>query len=142
MLEINCNKCENLCDKATGCKLYGADPAAAAKACRADLFINYNPRKEKPAKFTPGAEVWVVERDEDGTACEVSGFLFLAKVEHAVIVTPRVYGCEGVTEILDYHIGQTAQDYDTDLSVYPAGDCYTSREDAKVALETETGEED
>lgn len=94
-------------------------------------------RAKEPAKFTPGTEVWVVERTEGGTACEVSGFLFLAKVEHAVIVTPRVYGCEGVTEILDYHIDQTAQDYDTDLSVFPAGDCYLNKHDAKVALESE-----
>lgn len=91
-------------------------------------------------KLNPGEKVWVVERDEEGNACEVSGFLFLAKVHQAIIVTPGIYGCEGVEEILDYHIGQTAQEYDTDLSVFPAGDCYVNKYDAKVALEVETGE--
>ena len=31
-------------------------------------------------KLTAGAEVWVVERDEEGIACEVSGYMFLAEV--------------------------------------------------------------
>jgi hypothetical protein len=56
-------------------------------------------------------------------------------------VTPRVYGCDSLTEILDYHIGQTAQEYDTDLAVFPAGDCYLNKYDAKVALEVEMGED-
>lgn len=29
----------------------------------------------------PGAEVWVVDRDEDGCAVDVSGYMFLAKRE-------------------------------------------------------------
>lgn len=32
-------------------------------------------------KLNAGAEVWVVERDEEGIACEVSGYIFLAEVE-------------------------------------------------------------
>lgn len=82
----------------------------------------------------PGDEVWVVERDEAGIATDVSGFLFLAEVKNAIIVTPRVYGCDGVEEILDYHIQQTAEDYDTDLSVYPAKDCYRSIHAANEAI--------
>lgn len=138
MLEINCNKCANLCDKVTGCKLYGADPAAAAKACRADLFINYSPRKEKGAKFTPGEEVWVVERDEDGNACEVSGYVFLAEVAHAVILTPYINDLEDLEDLLDYHIEETADNYDTALAVFPAADCYTDRDEAESVLPTES----
>lgn len=141
MLVINCNKCANLCDKVTGCKLYGADPAAAAKACPADLFMNYNPRKEKPAKFTPGEEVWVVERDEDGNACEVGGYVFLAEVASAVVLSPYINDLEDLEDLLNYHIEETAGNYDTDLSVFPAADCYTDKEAAKAALKSETGEE-
>ena len=33
---------------------------------------------EKSPSFIPGADVWVVERDAEGIACEVSGYMFLA----------------------------------------------------------------
>lgn len=140
MLKINCNDCANLCDRATGCKLYGADPAAAAKACRADLFINYSPRKEEGPKFTPGAEVWVVERTGGGTACDVSGYVFLAEVAHAVIATPYIDDLEDLEELLNYHIEETADNYDTDLVVLPAADCYTDKDAAHAALRAEKGE--
>lgn len=140
MLEINCNKCANLCDKATGCKLYGADPVAAAKACRADLFFNYSPRKETQIVYTPGVEVWVVDRDEDGIACEVSGYVFLAEVADAVILTPYINDLEDLEDLLDYHIGETRDNYDTNLAVYPAFDCYHTLEGAEAALKAEKGE--
>ena len=140
MLEINCNKCANLCDKSAGCKLYGSDPAKAAKACRADLFMNYNPKKKEPAKFTPGGEVWIVERDEDGNACEVSGYVFLAEVADAVILTPYVNDLEDLDDLLDYHIEETRNNYDTDLVVCHAYDCYNSQEAAEAALKAETGD--
>lgn len=142
MLEINCNKCANLCDGATGCKLYGADPARAAKACRADLFMNYSPKKEEVRQtFTPGEEVWVVERDVDGNACEVSGYVFLAEVADAVILTPYINDLEDLEDLLDYHIEETRGNYDTDLAVFSAYDCYTDQEAAEAALKAETGEE-
>jgi hypothetical protein len=90
----------------------------------------------------PGDEVWVVERDEGGNVADVVGFLFLAEVADAVIVTLRVYGCDGIKEILEYHIQQTVEDFDTDLSVYPAKDCYQSRLDARKAMFEERGEDD
>lgn len=43
MLEINCNKCENLIDKNAGCKLYGSNPEKAVNACANDQFKNYKP---------------------------------------------------------------------------------------------------
>lgn len=141
MLEINCNKCANLCDKAAGCKLYGADPAKAMKACRADRFMHYSPKKEKPAKFTPGEEVWIVERDEDGNAYEISGYVFLAEVAGAVILTSYISDLEDLEELLDYHIEETAANYDTNLAVFPAADCYADREAAEAMLKAETGEE-
>ncbi len=130
-MEINCNKCANLIDKTTGCKLYGSDPAEAAKACAAECFKNYH------RGLTPGEEVWVVERDEDGNACEYSGYVFLAEVAGAVILTSYINDLEDLEDLLEYHIEQTAEDYDTHLAVFPASDCYTSREEAKNALATE-----
>lgn len=138
MLEINCNMCENLADKATGCKLYGADPATAAKACRANLFINYTPRRTKDEKLTPGQEVWVVERDECGNACEVVGYVYLATVAHAVILTPYINDLDELTDILDYHIEETQNEYDTHLTVFRACDCYPNKLAARCALKTET----
>ena len=93
-------------------------------------------------KFNPGEAVWIVERDEDGNACETSGYMFLAEVADAVIVTSYINDLESLEETIAYHIEQTAEDYDTHLSVFPAADCYADREEAKAALKTETCEEE
>ena len=130
-MEINCNKCANLTDKATGCKLYGPEPTEAVKACLADQFKNYN------RGLTPGEEVWVVERDECGNACEFTGYVLLAEVAGAVILTPYINDIEDLDGLLEYHIEQTAENYDTDLAVFPASDCYGTKEEAKNALEAE-----
>lgn len=92
--------------------------------------------------INPGREVWVVERDEDGNACEVSGYVFLAQVAHAVILTPYINGLEGLDDILDYHIEETWSNYDTDLVVLPATDCYLTQYGAESALKEEQQERD
>ena len=86
-------------------------------------------------KFIPGEEVWVVERDEDGKACDYSGYVFLAEVAGAVILTPYINDLEDVEDLLDYHIGQTRDNYDTDLAVFPADDCYGTSDEAQAAVE-------
>ena len=91
------------------------------------------------AKFTPGMPVWVVARDEDGNACESSGYVFLAKVGHAVILTPRIYGLEDLEELLDYHIEETRNESELPLAVFPVSDCYINKEAAKEALLAEEG---
>lgn len=139
MLEINCNKCGNLTTDMGGtskCKVYGPDCEEATKACVADQFKNYH------RGLTPGEEVWVVERDEGGNACEYSGYVFLAEAAGAVILTAYINDLEDLEELLEYHIEQTAEDYDTHLAVFPTSDCYTSREEARAALEQEKAEED
>ena len=40
--------------------------------------------------FEPGQEVWIVERDEDGEAYEVGGYVFLAEVAGYAILSPYV----------------------------------------------------
>lgn len=88
--------------------------------------------------FIPGETIWIVERDETGYASEVSGLVFLAEVAGAVIVTPKIYGREGLKEIMAYHIEETVENYDTDLSVFPAQDCYRCKHEAVEARYNET----
>ncbi len=83
----------------------------------------------------PGTEVWVVERDEDGCAADVSGFMFLAKAGDAVILTPYINDLDNAQDTLAYHMQETAENYYTNLAVFPADDCYTTREEAEKALE-------
>lgn len=136
MIEINCNKCENLAETGDRCTLYGSDAKKATAACRSDLFMNYTPRPAPAGKFTPGHEVWVVERDEAGNPCEVTGYVYLATVGHAVILTAYIDDLEELGDLLDYHIEQTYEDYDTHLAVFPACDCYPNRLAARCALNT------
>lgn len=82
----------------------------------------------------PGEEAWVVERDEDGYAVDVSCYMFLAKAGDAVILTAYVNNLTNVQDTLAYHMMETAANYDTDLAVFPADDCYSTREDAEKAL--------
>lgn len=143
MREIDCRKCLNLLgqnldgpgDCAPRCKIYGPDPAKATAACARDRFVNYRPCEWNPiTKCNPGTTVWLVERDENGDAVEVSGFLFLAQVAGAVIVTPRVYGRETLDSVMEYHIEETMINEETQLHVYPAADCYLRKADADNAL--------
>jgi hypothetical protein len=88
--------------------------------------------------FNPGEIIWIVERDETGYASGVSGSVFLAELAGAVIVTPKIYGRDSLEEIMAYHIEETAEDYDTDLSVFPAQDCYRCKHEAMEARYNET----
>ena len=42
--------------------------------------------------------------------------------------------------ILTYHAQETAENYDTDLVVFPAVDCWPTREAAHAALAEERGD--
>ena len=87
-------------------------------------------------KFTPGMPVWVIDRDEDGNACGFSGYVFLAHVGGAVILSSYIndYNFDG---IIAYHIERTAEDYETDLCVFPDEDCYARKDECKAAFEME-----
>ena len=91
-------------------------------------------------KLTAGAEVWVVERDEEGIACEVSGYMFLAEVADFVIASGYINGMTHIEGILAYYAQETAENYDTDLAVFPAVDCWPTKEAAHAALDDEKGE--
>lgn len=137
MLEIDCRKCENLVSASAGCRLYGAIPAIATAACIADRFKNYSPKEEPQAEITPGATVWVIARDEENNALEVEGYVFLARVEGTVILTPKVNDYD-LAGIMAYHTEQTAEFEETSLVVFPVADCYAKKTDAVAAFITET----
>ena len=88
---------------------------------------------ELPCKV--GDKVYIIERDENGRAFEVTAYMFLAKANEAVICTIFVNNSEDVNDILQYHIKRTAENWDTYLSVFPVGDCFRNREEAEKALE-------
>lgn len=88
-------------------------------------------------KFAPGSEVWVVERDEDGEATEVSGVVFVVSVSDVAIVSPSINDCSDLDFILGDFVEETARSFSGDFSGYPLSDCYKSHEDAKAALRRE-----
>ena len=89
---------------------------------------------ELPCKV--GDMVWIVERDGYGDACDASRFMFMGICNNAVIVTVTSYNHNnGIDHILQKHIEETAEDYETYLSVFPIDDMYLTREEAEKALE-------
>lgn len=89
--------------------------------------------------FEIGQEVWVVER-EDGEVVDVSCVLFLAKSKGCIIASAWINDYD-FDEIIDYHIEETADNFDTDLKLYPIDDCFNTREEAEQALRTPQNDE-
>ena len=88
-------------------------------------------------KFTPGSEVWIVERDENGEATEASGFVFVVSVSGVAIVSPSINDCSDIDFILSDFVEETASSFSGDFSGYPISDCYKSHEEAEAALRRE-----
>ncbi len=104
-------------------------------------MLNYA-RQLRDHALRAGDEVFILERDEEGVACDVSGYMFLAEVGGRVIVTAYINNMDDLDGILEYHVEETAENYDTDLAVFPAEDCYATREAAHAALREEKGDDD
>lgn len=85
-------------------------------------------------KAVPGSQVWIMERDECGDPYDISGYMFFASIGNAVIVSPYLSGIKDLEETLDYYIEITAEEYSSDLAVFPNEDCYLTREEAEAAL--------
>jgi len=81
--------------------------------------------------------VYVLERDEEGLACDVTGYMFLAEAGGRAIVTPYINNMDDLDGIMEYHVMETAENYDTDLAVFPMEDCYADREEALEVLRKE-----
>lgn len=111
------------------------------------LLINgaghfYTKRKRKMENvknLTPGECVWVIIRDEIGEPAEINGYMYLAHVEDAVILTPYINSLTKVEDVIEHLIKETAEDDWLPLVVFPDKDCYLSYEEAQAALEQETG---
>lgn len=147
MTEVDCRKCKNL-ETVLGsthigrltarCKCYGPADKAPAR-CAADCFKYYNPERTDD-EYKPGMAVWCLERDEDRNACDVSGYVYLATVAGAVIVTPYINDLEELRDLVNYHIDRTAEEYETSLAVFPAHDCYPAKNLAEEAMANEKEE--
>lgn len=88
------------------------------------------------SRFTPGMPVWVIERDADGAAQGVSGYIFIAHVECVVILSSYVNDFD-FYDILAYHVQCTVEEYDTDLCVFPDEDCFISKDACNAAFNAE-----
>lgn len=93
-------------------------------------------------KLRAGDEVFVLERDEVGLACGVAGYMFLAEAGGRAIVTPYINDMEDLDGIMEYHVEETVENYDTALAVFPMEDCFADRERAHTALRAEKGEDE
>ena len=93
-------------------------------------------------KLNPGAEIWIVERDENGTVCEVSGYMFVAEVAGFVIASAYINGAKDINSTMAYHAEETIESYNSDLAAFPAKDCWTTKEAAHDAFDKEEKEDD
>lgn len=82
----------------------------------------------------PGDTIWIIERDEYEEPIEISWYMFFAFVGRAAIVSSFINDSETLDETVEYHIDETMNNFDTDLSVFPKNDCYLTREEAEAAL--------
>ena len=87
--------------------------------------------------FKPGDDVYVIERDESDKAVDYSGYMCIAVSENAVVLSSYINDLEDIADTLEYHIKETAENFDTHLAVFPLGDCYATAEDAKKAIDDE-----
>lgn len=87
--------------------------------------------------FKPGDDVYVIERDENDKAVDYSGYMCIAVSENAVVLSSYINDLEDIADTLEYHIKETAENFDTHLAVFPLGDCYSTAEEAKKAMDDE-----
>lgn len=88
-------------------------------------------------RFKPGDDVYVIERDENDKAVDYSGYMCIAVSENAVVLSSYINDLEDIADTLEYHIKETAENFDTHLAVFPLGDCYSTAEEAKKAIDDE-----
>lgn len=123
--------------KTACCKCYGPADKAPAR-CAADAFKYYYPVRTTD-EYKPGMDVWCLERNTDDEAVAVGNYIFLAKVQAAVIVCPDYYGGADELDTLLSILYEGTRDEGTvnDLHVYPASDCYPAQALAEEALAEE-----
>lgn len=92
--------------------------------------------------FLPGDKIWVVWRDTNGNARNIIGYYFISEVAGYVIVFSGIEGEFGINSLMKYNAQVTAENYETDLLVFPVVDCFSTKEAAFVALEKESEPDD
>lgn len=93
-------------------------------------------------KIVPGNEMWVVERDECGKPTDVSGYMFLATSGDYAILSAWINDLKSAEDTLAYHAQETADNFDTDLAVFPLEDCYATQDEAHAALDGEAQDDE
>lgn len=86
-------------------------------------------------RFSPGQAVWVIERDEDGEAYDLSGYVFVTSLRGIALVSPEINGSSEIDAILMDQVESRINYSDGCIGAYPVDDCYLSREAAEKALE-------
>ena len=76
--------------------------------------------------------MWIVLRGERGNALDVIDFMFLAKSEGVVIVEGNIF-FDRLDVVIKKLVQRTRQRLRAGLFVYPAADCYVTREEAWAA---------
>ena len=86
-------------------------------------------------RFSPGQTVWVIDRDEDGEAYDLSGYVFVTSLRGIALVSPKINGSSEIDVILMDQVESRINYADGCIEAYPVDDCYLSREAAEKALE-------
>ena len=87
--------------------------------------------------YAPGDNIFVIERNNlHGGGVEVCEYMFLSVVNQAVIACPYNHG-SNISDTVVSCMEETASNYLCRLSVFPAKDCYKTKEEADDALENE-----
>ena len=87
--------------------------------------------------LVPGNTVYVVHDDDYCSGSDVSGFMFLANVNHYVIASCFVNHLKTLPETLRHYADEVQEEGYTEFVVFPEESCYSSRDDALAALELE-----
>lgn len=87
------------------------------------------------SRFSPGQEIYVIERDDMGVAQDVSGYMFLAISADAVIASVYIDDIDDLYGMLEEHVIRTREKFRTTLCVFPLSDCYDTYEEASMAME-------
>lgn len=85
-------------------------------------------------RFSPGQTVWVIERDEDGEAYDLSDYVFVTSLRGIALVSPKINGSSEIDAILMDQVESRINYSDGCIEAYTADDCYLTREAAEKAI--------
>lgn len=85
----------------------------------------------------PGDDAWAVERDENGCAYDVSGYMFLAEVCGYALVSSYINAATTAPQNLAELTRETANGESSSLCVFPMADVFTDQEKALEILRSE-----